>query len=136
MNSTYAVRELVESGRSGWVARGLAGPTSEVLIVIAADFGWLFREVTLEGATTHNELMDALGRQLELPDYFGRNWDALDECLADLGQDKGGVLLRLKALKSLPEPLARTLIDILNDRVCGDGTPCVVVADPPLPVIA
>jgi hypothetical protein len=29
-------------------------------------------------------LMDALARALELPDWFGRNWDALDEVLGDL----------------------------------------------------
>jgi RNAse (barnase) inhibitor barstar len=29
------------------------------------------------------ELFDALTAALALPDYFGRNWDALDECLRD-----------------------------------------------------
>jgi hypothetical protein len=31
-----------------------------------------------------DELFDVLTRELRLPGYFGRNWDALDECLRDL----------------------------------------------------
>jgi hypothetical protein len=30
------------------------------------------------------KLLDVLSRGLRLPKYFGRNWDALDECLRDL----------------------------------------------------
>ncbi|MCB2231139.1 barstar family protein [bacterium] len=29
------------------------------------------------------QLMSALSEKLRFPDYFGRNWDALDECLRD-----------------------------------------------------
>jgi RNAse (barnase) inhibitor barstar len=34
--------------------------------------------------TSKGELLDAVARSLRFPDYFGRNWDALDECLRDL----------------------------------------------------
>lgn len=30
------------------------------------------------------DLFDAIADALALPGYFGRNWDALDECLRDL----------------------------------------------------
>ncbi len=29
-------------------------------------------------------VFDAFGDEFEFPDYFGRNWAALDECMADL----------------------------------------------------
>jgi RNAse (barnase) inhibitor barstar len=33
---------------------------------------------------TKTELLDILDANLGFPDYFGRNWDALDECIRDL----------------------------------------------------
>ena len=42
--------------------------------------------VRLHGSeiTGKEELMDGLAVGFSLPGYFGRNWDAVDECLRDL----------------------------------------------------
>ncbi|MFZ4240753.1 barstar family protein [Streptomyces murinus] len=43
------------------------------------------RVVTLDlaGVTDKSGLMDAVARALHLPDWFGRNWDALLDSLSD-----------------------------------------------------
>jgi hypothetical protein len=56
---------------------------------------------------------------LEFPDYFGHNWDALEECLADLDwlPAKGYVLLFTDAELILPddEEEFATFLEVLND---------------------
>ncbi|WP_155054420.1 barstar family protein [Streptomyces blattellae] len=39
----------------------------------------------LDGITDKAGLMDRCARTLELPDWFGRNWDALADSLSDHG---------------------------------------------------
>jgi RNAse (barnase) inhibitor barstar len=56
---------------------------------------------------------------LEFPDYFGHNWDALEECLADLEwlPAKGYILLITEASHVLPadEEEFQTFLEILRD---------------------
>ncbi len=37
----------------------------------------------LSGVQSRSDLMDRLARDLKLPEYFGRNWDALYDVLSD-----------------------------------------------------
>ena len=43
----------------------------------------------IDGAVieTREQLHDALSKQLSLPEYYGRNLDALFDCLTDLRED-------------------------------------------------
>jgi RNAse (barnase) inhibitor barstar len=47
-----------------------------------------FRTSILDGSAVRDEasFFREAARALRLPDYFGHNWDALDECLHDLGE--------------------------------------------------
>lgn len=39
--------------------------------------------VHLSGISSKDELFKQLSDKLEMPDYFGHNWDALSDCLRD-----------------------------------------------------
>jgi len=46
--------------------------------------GWTHVELDLGGVSDKPAFMDRCVRALDLPDWFGRNWDALADCLRDL----------------------------------------------------
>jgi hypothetical protein len=68
------------------------------------------RVVTLPGQPAEREaLFTALAEALALPGYFGRNWDALADCLSDLPPT---VLLVPAALWETSPELAAMLAEI------------------------
>jgi hypothetical protein len=46
--------------------------------------GWTTLRLDLDGVRTKAALMDRCARALELPEWFGRNWDALADVMNDL----------------------------------------------------
>lgn len=64
-------------------------------------------------------LLDELHRRLNFPDYFGDNWDALDECIRDLSWLPPGAVI----VKHVDLPLAadvanlKTYLSVLRDAV-------------------
>ncbi|NND60929.1 MAG: barnase inhibitor [Gammaproteobacteria bacterium] len=46
--------------------------------------GTAFIEADISLVKSDQDLLSGLAVSLEFPDYFGGNWDALDECLTDL----------------------------------------------------
>ncbi|QPD02856.1 MAG: hypothetical protein Nkreftii_000630 [Candidatus Nitrospira kreftii] len=66
-----------------------------------------------------SDLLTEFARALDFPDYFGHNWDALEECLADFDwlPAKGYILLITDAHAVLPddEDEYDTLLEVLSD---------------------
>ena len=56
------------------------GPSEDEL----TEWGLALVRLDLDAAADDGELMDALASGFSFPDYFGRNWDAVEECLRDL----------------------------------------------------
>ncbi|MFD0271853.1 barstar family protein [Streptomyces sp. NPDC127106] len=53
-------------------------------LAAAEAVGWAVVRLDLDGVRTRARLMDACAEAFGLPEWFGRNWDALADCLRDL----------------------------------------------------
>ena len=100
---------------------------------IAKDALWL--ELDLAQVGSKSGLMDAFAGT-GLPDYFGRNWDALSDVLTDLSwHDAPAYVLRLANAAAAARALGSdwaTLIEVLRhaaDYWKAKGKPFVVFAD-------
>ncbi len=91
----------------------MLGPAASVGAELAGR-GWVVAVVP--PSTSDTELWDGLARSLGLPDWFGRNLDALDEALGDLVGPTALVLTGWTAYaRARPERWAG-LLDVLRDR--------------------
>jgi hypothetical protein len=92
------LREIVQNRRSG-VYRSASAPSTATREVPAT-----VQRITIPAVRNKAALMAAFASAAELPDWFGSNWDSLEECLQDLrAPHHGGVLVEL----SEPAVLAR-----------------------------
>ncbi len=87
--------------------------------VVKAPAGFLMRTIEGKKCRTSSSLLGEFARALSFPEYFGHNWDALEECLADLEwlPAKGYILLITDAHAVLPddEEEYETLLEVLSD---------------------
>lgn len=90
MTSPVELPELPEDGLSGifdgTVPPGVyrvASVGPEALLQAQAE-GWQAAVLDLTGVTDKAGFLDSCVAGLELPDWFGRNWDALADSLTDL----------------------------------------------------
>jgi hypothetical protein len=71
--------------------------------------------ISLAGARDKDALLGAWALALGFPDWFGRNWDALEDCLADLSwRPGGGHVLVVERFEALAKDDLGILTDILR----------------------
>ena len=59
------------------------------------------------------DLFTGLAKALDFPDYFGRNWDAVEECLRDIDAEPTILLVNDAAARWQEEPQSMsTLVDV------------------------
>jgi hypothetical protein len=70
--------------------------------------------IDLAGATSKEALIERIDKALTFPEWFGGNWDALEDCLSDLSwKTAGGYVLLFEGAARLPPVERGTLVDIL-----------------------
>lgn len=70
--------------------------------------------IDLSGLAAKNALLATIAAALDFPRWFGGNWDALEDCLADLSWSKAaGHVLLFEGAAGLPADERGILVDIL-----------------------
>lgn len=119
MATKLTLQGYLESASPPWSSLFVVPKAVAATTIVKAPPG--FAVCTLQGkkCRTSASLFTEFARALTFPDYFGHNWDALEECLADLEwlPAKGYVLLMMDAQAVLQgdEEEYETLLEILSD---------------------
>ena len=72
-------------------------------------------KIVLKGAATKAQLLQRVAQALKFPDWFGGNWDALEDCLTDLSWLEGdGHVLLLESASGLNADDFGILADVLS----------------------
>ncbi|HXM82080.1 MAG TPA: barstar family protein [Burkholderiales bacterium] len=73
------------------------------------------------------DVFKAISQALGFPEWFGENWDALEDCLSDLSwREAGGYVLLLRNFETLDKDPLGILIDVLASSAefwAGRGKP-------------
>lgn len=104
------------SGADAFLTPGLhlpgAGVSADTILDAASEHGaWI---AVVPPVADKRSLLDALADILALPSWFGRNWDALEECLGDLDNlpPRPRVLV-FDSLDDLPTADRRIAVELL-----------------------
>lgn len=104
------LQRLSDASRSG-VYRA---PRSDEILDAAKGSKLKIARIGLAQASGKEALMQRIARALEFPQWFGGNWDALEDCLTDLSWSKaGGHVLLIEGAEGLPADERGILVDIL-----------------------
>jgi RNAse (barnase) inhibitor barstar len=119
MATKQNVHAHLQNAIAPWSSLLVTLPGTPVTALVKPPTGYVLRIVQGKKCKTPAGVFDEFARALEFPDYFGHNWDALEECLADLEwlPAKGYVVLITDAQSVIPDDDEgyETLLEVLND---------------------
>jgi hypothetical protein len=110
---------LIQSAKAPWVSLLIIKEGQRADKLVVAPDGISTKVLNGSKCRTPSGLFEEFARVLEFPEYFGHNWDALEECLADLEwlPAKGYLLLIVGAEQVLPrnDEDYSTFLEVLSD---------------------
>ena len=126
-----AIESILEAGKGGvWFVPAGA---EKALHSAAKRHDFTFFHIDGKSIERKEQLLNHVATALRLPKSFGKNWDALEECLIDLEGDGEGFMVfydHIDGLLAAHPDQFDTLVEILRDAVESwkeDGTPMVVL---------
>ena len=119
LKHTVTLTAYLQSTKPPWTSLLLVTPEQRAGSLVHPPTGLTLKVIKGRHCKTPANLFDEFARALEFPDYFGHNWDALEECLTDLEwlPAKGYILLVTDAAHVLPndDTEYETFLEILRD---------------------
>ena len=116
---TRTLTAYLQSTIAPWTSLLMVTAEKRAESLVRPPTGLALRVIKGRHCKTPTNLFAEFARALEFPDYFGHNWDALEECLADLEwlPAKGYILLITDAAHVLSDDEAEyeTFLEILRD---------------------
>ena len=117
--STPMLTAYLQSTKAPWTSLLTVTDGQPVKSLIRSPARLALKVINGRHCKTPAALFTEFAQALEFPDYFGHNWDALEECLADLEwlPAKGYILLITDAASVLSndDTEYETLLEILRD---------------------
>ena len=117
--STPMLTAYLQSTKAPWTSLLTVTDGQPVKSLIRSPARLALKVINGRHCKTPAALFTEFAQALEFPDYFGHNWDALEECLADLEwlPAKGYILLITDAAHVLPddEEEYETFLEVLRD---------------------
>lgn len=130
------LQRLRDASRSG-VYRAAR---KDAIVDVLRGSGVRLAQVALRDGAGKDEILAQIARELSFPDWFGGNWDALEDCLGDLSwSDAAGHVLVIEGAQVAAADDIGVLRDILASTAAywsGRGRPFFAVfigPDPGLP---
>jgi len=116
---TVALTTYLQSTKAPWTSLVIAAAGKRAESLVRPPTGFALKIIKGRHCRTPANLFEEFAQVLEFPDYFGHNWDAMEECLADLEwlPAKGYILLITDAGCVLPEDEEEyeTFLEVLRD---------------------
>jgi hypothetical protein len=122
--------EIIRSGRAGvYAAPRLAGP----LRAAAKRAGVSWHDLDLDGVSDRAAFLRRCAEVLPLPGHFGRNWDALHECVIDFAGSTPGAIVHWRrganVARRSPESVTTALEIFQEAAMYAEGRVFLIVVD-------
>lgn len=123
------LEDVLGGARPSGVYRETSPASVAELRAAAEEAGWRFVHLDTSSVGDKAGFLDAVSRAFGLPDYFGRNWDALADSLGDVDGERGTVVVwdGWSEFAAADENSFATALEIVRERARDPGAGAFVV---------